>query len=232
MSGDGGGVSSAGMRGVAGEQFPGVLIFTFTRARTRARLRRPTVAGEAGERLGSLRSRRPRPVPRRSAPVPIGLLPVHRTRAPGRASLTGGESSADLAGEERRSRWRARPHGASAVARSVISTNTKTWRSRNHVSRGSGFCGDLVGTDASAHQTRPGRRIPPRNVETCPGTAGAPPPPACEPSLASSFQASSFHPYKGAERARTVSVTPEEKLGSFSKAQVRTGSGPVQRGAP
>jgi hypothetical protein len=67
--------------------------------------------GDEGEKLGSLGRRRSRPVPpRRSASIPLGPLLVHRTRAPGRAGQPGGESSIDLAGEERHSRWRARPH--------------------------------------------------------------------------------------------------------------------------
>jgi hypothetical protein len=64
VSGDGGGVSAAGMRGIAGEQVPGVIIFTRTRARNRASNRVGDGGGEVGESWKAQVKTRP---PRRSA---------------------------------------------------------------------------------------------------------------------------------------------------------------------
>jgi hypothetical protein len=186
VSGDGGGVSAAGMRGIAGEQVPGVIIFTSTRARSGPR----TVSVMRGRSWGVLEGAGQDPSPRdalrRSRSVRsscTGLGPQG-----GQASLVASRASTLRARNGTRVGERGHMR-ASAVAWSVIFTNTKTWPSPNHVSLGSGFRGDSVGTDASVRQARSRAWDRPRNVATRPATAGASPPPPCEASLASSFQA-------------------------------------------
>jgi hypothetical protein len=200
VSGAGGGVSAAGMRGIAGKLVPGVIISTSTRARNGPR----TVSVMAGEKSGSLRRRRSRPVPETpdSGPQGGGASPV-TSRAP---TLRARNSS--RVGERGHMR-------AGAVAWSFIFTNTKTWRSPNHVSWGPGFRGDSVGTDASARQARFGTPDPPRNVAIWPATAGGLRRPRARRRWGAVSRRNHLHQFKGGERARTVSVTAEEKLGSY-----------------
>ena len=139
------------------------------------------------------------------------------TRTPGKAGQPGGESSIHRAGDERHSRWRARTHagGRSRVVSHLHQLKDVAKPEPCHLAVGIswGLGGDRC--------QRPSSPISPRNVATCPATAGASPPPACEASRASNFRRNHLHPYKGAERARTVSVTAGEILGGL-KAQVRT----------
>jgi hypothetical protein len=186
LSGDGRCDLAACVRGAAGQQVPGVIIAAPTRARNGG----PTVSATAREKSGSLRRA---PVTRLSGTLCAGpdranfwctRLGWHGEGRPARWRV-----EHRPCGEMRRSRRRAQPREGKRSRASVISTNTKTWRSPNHVTWRSGFRGDSEGTDASVRQARFRAPDPPRNAATCPATAGEYPPPACEASLATSFQA-------------------------------------------
>ena len=203
MSGGGGCDPAARVQSIAGEDLLGMIISTSTRARNGRR----TVSVTAGEELGSFRRRRQRAVPKRSGrsrSVPSSCTRLGRR---GSASLPGGESSTDPAGEDV-ARVGERSHiRASTVGSSVIFTNTKTWRSPNHVTWGSGFCGDSVGTDVtglkgdSVSDARPVRAS------------------RCRSSSSAGRQALGFHPSVAPNRSRetpsygTRSSVPVQRRG-------------------
>jgi hypothetical protein len=188
-----------------------VIIFTSTRARNGLR----TVSVEAGEKSGSLRRRSSRPSRRRlrrSRSVRsscTGLVPPGRAGQPvaSRASTLRARNGTRV-GERGHMR-------ASAVAWSVIFTNTKTRRSPNHVSWGSGFRGNSVGTDLRPVKRDSGRRIPQGTWRLVRLPRGRLRRPRARHRWRAVSRRNHLYPYKGAERARTVSVTAGEKLGSF-----------------
>jgi hypothetical protein len=156
------------------------------------------------------------PSPDARRPVPIVPLLVHRTRAPVRASLPGGESSADLAGEERRSRWRARPICGRAQSRGQSSPPTQRRGEARTMSAGGR---DSAGTPWDRRQ-RPSSATrapdpPKERARLVRQPRGRLRRPRASHPWRTVSRRQHLHPYKGAERARTVSGDAGEKLGSF-----------------
>ena len=215
LSGGGGCDPAARVQSIAGEQLLGVIISTNTRAQNGRR----TVSVGAGEMLGSFRRRRQRAVPRRSGRSRSVHSSCTALGSPGKASPTGGESSTDHAGDDG-ARVGERSHiRASTVGSSVIFTNTKSWRSPNHVTWGSGLGGDRrqraqarfraprppsSGVPAAAHRPAPAGR----HWDSTP--------PSCRTALVRRPTTGSDHLYlyKGAAWGPTVTVGMREKMGS------------------
>jgi hypothetical protein len=119
---------------------------------------------------------------------------------------------------------RARPCAGKCSRASVISTNTKTRRNPKHVTWGSGFCGDSVGTDVSALKRdlgRDARWFGRPDLPHRPALAGRRwVPPSAAPKRSGGVpRRNHLYLYKGAERGPTVTSVCGEKTGSSGGAR-------------